>query len=426
MKITEIATHEICPPFHEWNSEAITRYQGPEFRCRTVYVFRADNGLEGLGERGGRQTPADDEWISRLEDTNPAEWLAYPELPVWLACGIYDLVAKFNDIPVYRLFGPRVEGWHVAGSGLLTERVPVSAWAVSQSPEKMAEEVVHAVEGGHTWLKYHTNHFHDIVAQTEAMQAVSPRGFKVHYDLNFDSTVEHILSLGRQLEEYPIAGAFEDPVRNEDFEGYRELRSRSPIPIYFHHLPLQGREATMGLADGYLMGHTPVGNAIRRAGLFEASNITFMLQNTEGNITRAFVAHMATAFPGATLHHVTATDLWAEDVVSPPFAVAGGTIAVSEEPGLGLTLDRDALSKWERVGPPELPRALVCILYRGMSPIYGRLPVNSLRDRSGAAPAHLGAFGGGYDQPVDMDYWDDDGTAEFARLWELTASGLAG
>lgn len=426
MKITEIATHEICPPLHEWNSEAITRYQGPEFRYRTVYVFRADNGLEGLGERGGRSAPADDEWIARMVGTNPAEWLAHPELPVWLATGIYDMVAKFNDIPVYRLFGPRVEGWHVANSGLLAERVPVSAWAVSQTPEKMAEEVVRAVETGHTWLKYHTNHFHDIVAQTEAMQAVAPRGFKVHYDLNFDSTVEHILNLGRQLERFPIAGAFEDPVRNEDFEGYRELRSRSPIPIYFHHLPLQGREAMMGLADGYLMGHTPVGNAIRRAGLFEAASIPFMLQNTGGNITRAFVAHMATAFPGATLHHVTATDLWAEDVVSPPFEVAGGTIAVSEEPGLGLTLDRDALSKWEEVEPPELPRALVRISYRGMSSIYGRLPVKSLRDRSGVAPARLGAFGGGYDQPVDMDFWGDDGSAEFARLWDLTASGLAG
>ncbi|MDP6063608.1 MAG: hypothetical protein QGI49_02295 [SAR202 cluster bacterium] len=44
--------------------------------------------------------------------------------------------------------------------------MPVSAWAVSQTPEKMAEEV-------------------------------APRGFKVHYDLNFDSTVEHILNLGR-------------------------------------------------------------------------------------------------------------------------------------------------------------------------------------------------------------------------------------
>ena len=99
---------------------------------------------------------------------------------------------------------------------------------------------------------------------------------------------------------------------------------------------------------------------------------------------------------------------------------------MSEEPGLGLTLDRDALSKWEEVEPPELPRALVRISYRGMSSIYGRLPVKSLRDRSGVAPAHLGAFSGGYDQPVDMDFWGDDGSAEFARLWDLTASGLAG
>ena len=423
MKITEITSHEICPPFHDWNSEALTRYQGPEFRRRTVYVFRTDNGLEGLGERGGQSSQADAEWISRLEGTNPAEWLAHPELPVWLACGIYDLVARFNDVPVYRLFGPRVEGWHVAGSGLLAERVPVSAWTVSQTPKKMAEEVVHAVETGHTWLKYHTNHFHDIVAQTEAMQAVAPSGFKIHYDLNFDSTVEHILNLGRQLEKYPIAGAFEDPVRNEDFEGYRQLRGRSPIPIYFHHLPLQGREAMMGLADGYLMGHTPVGNAIRRAGLFEAANIPFMLQNTGGNIMRAFVAHMATAFPGATLHHVTTAELWSEDVVSPVPDVAGGTIAVSEEPGLGLTLDRTALAKWERVAPAELPRALVRILYRGMPPVYGRLPVRSLRDRPGADPAYLGAYGGGYDQPVDMDYWDDDGSTEFASIWERTASG---
>ncbi len=28
-----------------------------------------------------------------------------------------------------------------------------------------------------------------------------------------------------------------------------------------------------------------------------------------------------------------------------------------------------------------------------------------------------------YDQPVDMDYWDDDGSRDFALAWERTASG---
>ena len=60
-----------------------------------------------------------------------------------------------------------------------------------------------------------------------------------------------------------------------------------------------------------MMGHTPIGKLIMRAGLFEAANVPFMLQNTGGNVTRALVVHMASVFPTATLHHVTATDLWA-------------------------------------------------------------------------------------------------------------------
>ena len=48
MKITDVETHVICPPFQEWNSEALTRYQGPDFRCRTVFVVHTDNGLGRL------------------------------------------------------------------------------------------------------------------------------------------------------------------------------------------------------------------------------------------------------------------------------------------------------------------------------------------------------------------------------------------
>jgi L-alanine-DL-glutamate epimerase-like enolase superfamily enzyme len=423
MRITEIETHEICPPFHAWNTEALTRYQGADFRYRTVHVVHTDNGLVGLGEHTGKKWPAEDEWIERMKGTNPCEWLAHPELPIGLAPAVYDLVAQYNEVPVYRLFGPRSGSGYSAGSPAMTARVPMSAWTVSQTPSKMAEEVLHAMEAGHTWLKYHTNHFHDVVAQTDAMQKVAPPGFKIHYDLNFDSTVEHILNLARELQVYPIAGALEDPVRNEDFEGYKQLRQRSSIPIYFHHLLMQGREAILGLADGYMLGHAPVGQVIRRAGLFEAANAPFMLQNTGGNIMRAFITHMAGVFPMATLHHVVGTDLWAEDVVTPTLEVKGGTVAVPEGPGLGVTLDRDALERWSAVRPDPYPRALVRVQYRGMPAIYSRLPVKSLKDREGSDPSIMGAYGGGYNQPVDLDYWDDDGSTEFSTMWERTAAG---
>ena len=412
MKITDIETCVICPPYQPWNSDALLRYHGPELRYRTIFVVHTDNGLYGLGEYWTRTWAGMETWVERLRGTNPCDWLAHPELPIGLAPAIYDLAGKHNDVPACKLFGPKVRA-----------RVPMAAWTVSQTPAKMAEEVQHAAAAGYTWLKYHTNHFHNIVAQTEAMQAAAPTGFKVHYDLNFDNGVDHVLDLARELVKFPIAGALEDPLRMHDTEGYRFLRQKSPLPIYFHHLPLGGREALMGLADGYMLGHAPVGDVIRRAGLFEAAGIPFMMQNVGGNITRAFVAHMAASLPTATLHHVNACHLWAEDVVTPHLTVAGGTVRVPEAPGLGLTLDRDALARWSAAQADPLPRALVRIRYAGLPAIYARLPVHALSDANGTGPGFVDGFGPGYNHPVDQDYCEDDGTSRFAALWERTASG---
>ena len=70
----------------------------------------------------------------------------------------------------------------------------------------MAAEVEHAVEQGYTWLKYHTDHFHNMIDQTEAMQEVAPPGFRVHYDMNMDSTIDHVLDVIRELQKFPVAG----------------------------------------------------------------------------------------------------------------------------------------------------------------------------------------------------------------------------
>ena len=200
----------------------MTRYQGSEFRYRTVFVVHTDNGLEGLGEHVGKVWEGMDDWIKQLRGTNPCDWLAHPALPIALAPAIYDLVGKYNDVPAYKLFGPQVRA-----------RVPMAAWTVSQTPQKMAEEVEHAAAAGYTWLKFHTFHCHNVIAQTEAMQAkleeVAPPGFKIHYDINFDNTVEHVLDLARELIQFPVAGAIEDPLRTHDFEGYRALRKQVSI-----------------------------------------------------------------------------------------------------------------------------------------------------------------------------------------------------
>lgn len=413
MKIIDVEVHTICPPFGDWCADTLRRYQGADSQYRTIIVVHTDNGIEGLGEIGGLSRSGFDEWTDKLVGSSPWDWVGHRTLPIWFAPAIYDIIGKYNGVPAYRLFGQKVRS-----------RVPVASWTVSQTPAKMAETVQHVAAMGYTWMKYHTNHFHNAVAQTVAMQEVAPPGFKVHYDLNMDSNVEQMMNLAHELEKFPIAGAIEDALRVYDFEGYKVLRQKTRLALYYHHMPLYGRESIWGLTDGYMLGHSPVGEVMSRAGLFEAMNVPFMIQNVGGNITRAFVLHMASVFQTATKHHNSDCETWAEDVVTPMLKVNGGTIRVPEEPGLGLTLDRDALERWSVVIPDPLPRSLIKIRYEGFPATYARLPVQSLSDHTGRGPSFLEGHGpGGYNQPVDQDYWDDDGSTQFATMWEHTESG---
>jgi len=408
MKITEIELHEIHPPLRAWNREAHQLFAGHAEETSTIIVLRTDNGLEGLGEFSSSISEEIRQELEQLRGTNPCRWLGHPELSIWVAPAIYDLVGKANEVPAYQLFGPRLRSW-----------VPVSSWTVSQTPAKMAAEVEHAVEQGYTWLKYHTHHFHNIIDQTRAMQEVAPRGFKIHYDVNWDNSADHIVELSRELARFPVAGLIEDPLQTFDFEGYKLLRQKCALPMIFHHLPLGGREALMGLADGYMLGHAPVGHAIRRAGVFEAANTPFMMQNAGGNITLALVVHMAAAFERATLHHVTATNLWEEDVVEPVFEVVGGQVQVPEEAGLGITLNRDKLERLKAAVPAPVPRALMRVCVERGPTVYARPPMNQYR----SLHHDVAGLGEGYDRLVDQDFWYDDGSQQFAGLWERSAAG---
>ena len=128
---------------------------------------------------------------------------------------VYDLMGQILGVPAWRLIGPKVR-----------DRIPVGAWTVSQTPQAMAEEVQHAVGLGYRWLKYHIDEVQNVVDQTAAMQKVAPRGFRVLYDFNANSTVEAVFPVIRQLERFEIAGQIEDPVQPVDRDGYRFLKSR--------------------------------------------------------------------------------------------------------------------------------------------------------------------------------------------------------
>ncbi|MAG36700.1 MAG: hypothetical protein CL878_10740 [Dehalococcoidia bacterium] len=398
MKVTDIEVHEIALEYQDALAYEFSHYY--HISGRTVYVVHTDNGLVGLGE--GHQTEPQDV-LDQYIGSNPFDWIG-DETSLALGTAMYDLMGKAAGVPVYKLFGQRYRAW-----------VPVASWTVSTHPDRMAAAVEHYAARGYTWLKFHLSPWENVIEQTEAMQAVAPEGFKIHYDFTMQGTDDHMVDLLDKLAEFPIAGCFEDVLPSADIPGHIALRQRAKLPVVLHHGPLgHTYEVLMGAADAYMLGHSKIGDAVRRAGLFAAGNLPFMMQNVGGNITRAMTTHMMAAFPSATFHTISCTETWPGDVVHEQLEPVNGLVRVPEAPGLGLTLDREALERLESLPRREHQRWIIKSQFKNGTKLYGLVdPRNRMflvrPDVSRLLPMR-------YAEPIVTEYWDDDGTSEYAAM----------
>ena len=405
MKVTHIDIHEVTLEYDDDRVYELSHYH--DLTRRSVYVAHTDDGLVGLGEGA---SPESQEVIDQYIGSNPFDWMG-DETSLALGTAMYDLMGKAAGVPVYKLFGQKYRSW-----------VPVASWTVSTHPELMAAAVQAYAAQGYTWMKFHLSPFENVIDQTEAMQKVAPKGFRLHYDFTMHGTDDHMPDLLERLSGYEIAGCFEDPLPGEDLDGYIELRQRTRLPVVLHHFPTGATyEVLRRPADAYMLGHSRIGDAARRAGLFAASNSPFMLQNTGSDITRAMTTHMMAAFPSATFHFVSATEVSRERFVTEPLNPINGMIRVREAPGLGVELDMDELERLKKVEPKAGPRFIIRTRYENGATLFTspdpRNPHFMVRPDWSRTLMPMS-----YAAPLSSEYWDDDGSAEFRDMLERVES----
>lgn len=110
---------------------------------------------------------------------------------------------------------------------------------------------------------------------------------------------------------------------------------------------------------------------------------------------------------------VTCLNVYSDDLLSTPLQITGGNAAVPQGPGLGVTVDEEALERY-RVDPshqPETPRRLIVVyLANGSERVY--TDFKDLRweprDRGWTVV-----------QPTDarLEITTDDGSADFDRAY---------
>ena len=103
--VTDIEVHEITVPYRDWIAGPLNHYYGPT--RRTVYVAHTDNGLTGLGESGGPESP---DVIEQYIGTNPFDHVMGTGLfNLDMAC--YDLMGKHLGLPAWKLMGQQTRQW---------------------------------------------------------------------------------------------------------------------------------------------------------------------------------------------------------------------------------------------------------------------------------------------------------------------------
>ena len=334
MKITSFEFRTVSVPF----APAIQEHWGWDYPTTLIWVH-TDEGLTGIGESNSLHsniTDQADELAARYVGKSLWE-LDIAAESFALQCAFYDLASQALGVPVHRLIGTKVR-----------DTVELTFWSPPMPPEVTVAEAKRARDMGF--------HAHKLKARSATIvetarlmcEACGP-GYAINVDPNTEfGDLPTAARLARELEPYPV-GVYEDPMVADDPSWYRQFRAKVNVPVARHlgsprHIYLWlkeeaidcfncgGNVAAMRMFDGIARGAgVPFWAQMFAFGSCVASMFAVQIASTLRNCT----------MPLDELPHIRENDLSGGS-----FAIEDGAVAVPDAPGLGVTLDMDAVENY--------------------------------------------------------------------------------
>jgi len=299
--------------------------------------LKTDAGIVGIGD--SMLSPARTKAIAqRLVGRSPWEFL-FDDSILGVLVAVCDIVGQALELPVSRLFARNPK-----------PRIVQTWWSQCFKPELMASEAKIAQSRGYKVHKVKARPWEDPVAQAEAICGAIPNDMRVWVDANaWWGSVGRTISICERLSKLHNYFAIESPIRREMIDGYRELRGKVGL-LVAEHMPTDPMPyISDGLLDAIVVGGPMGQTLIQRALMAEVTGIPLWVEHsTRCGINQIFQAHQAAAFPGIE-YTISVTHMLEDDFVVEPFTMKDGFYEVPTKPGLGITLDEDAVDKY-RVG----------------------------------------------------------------------------
>lgn len=406
LRIKEVERITLRVPFtprvQKWNALLVWQWQ-------IVEIIRVitDDGTVGYGETLPHYTwgTVSEEAIERVKGSNPVECLGDDSLGAGLQMALYDVVGKALEVPVHRLLNlPKVRDW-----------CRIAWWNTKTGPEDLAAEAKDAVAQGYIYHKFKARPWIDVYAQVEAVSEVTPPHYRLDIDWN-----GLLLNVGtaapvlQKLDTYERISIYEGPIPQHDVEGLRELRRKVAHPVALHFgippFPTAVREA---VCDGFVIGGG-VANALRSGMLAGEFEKPFWLQLVGVGLVTALSAHLGAVLPFAQWPTITCLNNYSDSLLVSPLTIRGGFLRVPDGPGLGVEVNEEALSRYQMNPPYKMPepRHIVSVVWPG-----GRI-MHFANVRHQCRPYFMQGNDPAQEPGVSLEIWDDDGTPEWADLYE--------
>jgi L-alanine-DL-glutamate epimerase-like enolase superfamily enzyme len=300
-----------------------------------VFVrLHTDAGVVGVGEALMGARPAEAA-LKRMMGRSPWEFLQDDSIG-GILMAVYDVLGKATGLPVCRLLSPNPK-----------TRIQHTYWSHCLPPRLMAEEAKLAAAQGYRVHKVKARPWQDPLEQAAAMCEVVPKDYRIWADANSSWTSpSRALFFIRKLAEHHNYFAIESPITYRDVAGFRSLKAESPLKLAEH----MGSEPMVfireGLLNAWVVGG-PVGQGMaRRALMAEVTGIPLWIEyGIQSGLAQLFQAHHAAAYPGIE-YTITVMHCLEDDIMVEPLTMQAGYFTLPTKPGLGVTLDENALEKY--------------------------------------------------------------------------------
>ena len=407
MKIKAIDTFQLRMTFIQGAAPHMLRAQ-THGESLALCKIELENGAVGWGDGG------DGADFSEFVGRNAVELLHTTSNPlIQMAC--YDAVGRALDVPANALMGRQNH-----------EDVPFAYWTIDLPPEVFAQQAARAASLGYRAYKFKCRPWWDPIEQVAAASDAVPDDFRFWLDFNGHlRNSDQAIPILKELEKFDSVGGVESPIPQRDVDGYKRIRAEFKKPIAIHygsgccHVrsdptydPGTSAETQIinNMSEGFVLGGD-VDTTIGIDRVCQEHKKVFWIQHVGTTLRAAFVTHLACVCQQSKLSHLSAHDLWEEDLLVEPLAPVNARMKVPEGPGLGVEPDEGQLDKLVSQPPREAVRKISTVVY----------PSGDRWNFSNEQQRHEAFYFGevpGFETGIKLEVLEDDGSEEFARMFE--------